>query len=143
MKAQKSYIAKTGEVEREWVVVDAADQVLGRLATRITKMLRGKNHPTFTPHVDTGNFVVVINAGKVRLTGAKMDGDMRYHHSGYPGGIKERSPREILAKNPDELLRIAVWGMMPKNTLSRHQMKKLKIYGGNEHPHVAQQAQAL
>jgi large subunit ribosomal protein L13 len=135
----KSYMAKKFEVPRRWFVVDAQGMVLGRLASRIATVLRGKNKPEFTPHLDTGDFVVVVNAGQVKLTGKKLDQKIYYHHSGYMGGLKETSARQMLKKKPEEILRHAVRGMLPKNSLGRNQLKKLKIYTGAEHPHEAQQ----
>jgi len=135
----KSYMAKKFEVPRRWFVVDAQDKVLGRLASRIAMVLRGKNKPEFTPHSDTGDFVVVVNAGQVKLTGKKLDQKIYYRHSGYMGGLKEISARQLLKKKPEEILRHAVRGMLPKNSLGRNQLKKLKIYTGAEHPHEAQQ----
>ena len=134
----KTYTAKPGEITREWYLVDAEGQTLGRLATRIADTLRGKNKPQYTPHVDTGDFVVVINAEKVAVTGQKLDQKMYYRHSGYPGGLKERSLREQLERRPTEVLRKAVKGMLPKNKLAAAQIGKLKIYVGPEHPHEAQ-----
>lgn len=135
----KSYMAKKFEVPRRWFVVDAQGKVLGRLASRIATVLRGKNKPEFTPHSDTGDFVVVVNAGQVKLTGKKLDQKIYYRHSGYMGGLKETSARQMLKKKPEEILRHAVRGMLPKNSLGRNQLKKLKIYTGAEHPHEAQQ----
>jgi len=135
----KSYMAKKFEVSRRWFVVDAQGKVLGRLASRIAMVLRGKNKPEFTPHMDTGDFVVVVNAGQVKLTGKKLDQKIYYRHSGYMGGLKETSARQMLKKKPEEVLRHAVRGMLPKNSLGRNQLKKLKIYTGAEHPHEAQQ----
>ena len=135
----KSYMAKKDEVPRRWFVVDAQGKVLGRLATRIAMVLRGKNKPEFTPFLDTGDFVVVVNAEQVMLTGKKLDQKMYYRHSGYPGGLKEISARHLMKKKPEEILRHAVRGMLPKNSLGRHLLKKLKIYLGAEHPHQAQQ----
>lgn len=135
----KSYMAKKGEVPRRWFLVDAQGQTLGRLASRIAMVLRGKNKPQFTPFLDTGDFVVVVNAGGVKLTGAKLDQKLYYRHSGYMGGLKEISARQLLKRKPEELLRHAVRGMLPKNSLGRHQLKKLKIYAGGDHPHQAQQ----
>ncbi|HLD46689.1 MAG TPA: 50S ribosomal protein L13 [Desulfobaccales bacterium] len=138
METMKSYTARTGEVLRAWYVVDAQDKVLGRLASRIAMVLRGKTKPTFTPHIDTGDFVVVVNAAQVQLTGRKLDNKFYYHHSGFPGGIKEISARKLLQKKPEDVLRHAVRGMLPKNSLGRQLLKKLKIYAGGEHPHEAQ-----
>jgi large subunit ribosomal protein L13 len=139
----KSYTARKGEVPRQWYVVDAQDKVLGRLASRIAMVLRGKAKPTFTPHLDTGDFVVVVNAAQVQLTGRKLDHKFYYRHSGYMGGLKETSARKLLAKKPEEILRHAVRGMLPKNSLGRHLLKKLKVYAGGEHPHQAQQPAPL
>jgi large subunit ribosomal protein L13 len=139
MSIVKSYTAREGEVARQWYVVDAQGKTLGRLASHIAMVLRGKNKPTFTPHMDTGDFVVVLNAGQVHLTGRKLDQKMYYRHSGYPGGLKEISARKLLEKKPEEVLRHAVRGMLPKNSLGRHLLKKLKIYVTGEHPHEAQQ----
>jgi large subunit ribosomal protein L13 len=134
----KTYSAKPGEIEREWYLVDAEGQTLGRLATQIADRLRGKGKPQFTPHVDTGDFVVVVNAGKVRVTGNKLEQKKYYRHSGYPGGLRERSLRDQLERQPTEVLRLAVKGMLPRNRLGRAQLTKLKIYAGSEHPHEAQ-----
>jgi large subunit ribosomal protein L13 len=139
----KTWNAKPGEIERRWLVVDAEGQTLGRLATRIADALRGKDKPTYTPHVDTGDFVVVVNAEKVAVTGKKLDDKKYYRHSGYPGGLKERTLREQLDRRPTEVLRLAVKGMLPRNKLSRAQLTKLKIYAGPEHPHEAQAPQPL
>ncbi len=139
----KSYTARQGEVARRWYVVDAQGKVLGRLASRIAMVLRGKTKPTFTPHMDTGDFVVVVNAGQVQMTGRKLDNKFYYRHSGYMGGLKEISARHLLQKKPEEVLRHAVRGMLPKNSLGRQLLKKLKIYTGGEHPHQAQQPVAL
>ena len=134
----KTYSAKTGEITREWYIVDADGQVLGRLATQIADRLRGKGKPVYTPHVDTGDFVVVVNAEKITVTGNKLDDKIYYRHSGYPGGLKERTLREQLDRRPTEVLRKAVKGMLPRNRLARQQITKLKIYAGPEHPHEAQ-----
>jgi large subunit ribosomal protein L13 len=139
----KTYTAKPGEIERLWYVVDAEGQNLGRLATRIADTLRGKNKPQFTPHVDTGDFVVVVNAEKITVTGKKLDEKIYYRHSGYPGGLKQRTLREQLERRPTEVLRTAVKGMLPKNKLAARQLTKLKIYAGPEHPHTAQAPQPL
>ncbi len=135
----KTYMARKGEVDRRWFLVDAQGQVLGRLASRIASLLRGKVRPQFTPHLDTGDFVVVVNAGQVRLTGRKLDHKFYYRHSGYLGGLKTTTARQLLQRKPEEVLRQAVRGMLPKNSLGRHLLKKLKIYAGGEHPHQAQQ----
>ena len=134
----KTYHAKPGEVEREWLVVDATDQVLGRLASRIAQILKGKHRPQYTPHVDTGDFVVVINAEKIKLTGNKINAKMKYRHSGFPGGLKEVPISRMLERHPERVIEQAVKGMLPKNTLGRQMGKKLKVYAGPEHPHHAQ-----
>ena len=139
----KTYTAKPGEIQREWFLVDAEGQTLGRLATRIADTLRGKGKPVYTPHVDTGDFVVVVNAEKIAVTGKKLDDKIYYRHSGYPGGLKSRSLRDELARRPTEVLRKAVKGMLPRNRLARAQMRKLKIYVGPEHPHEAQAPKEL
>jgi large subunit ribosomal protein L13 len=139
----KTYNAKSGEIEREWYVVDADGQTLGRLATRIADVLRGKGKPAFTPHVDTGDFIVVVNAEKIQVTGNKLDQKRYYRHSGYPGGLRSRTLREQLERRPTEVLRVAVKGMLPKNRLARQQITKLKIYAGPEHPHEAQNPRPL
>ena len=132
-------IAKPATVEREWFVVDAADQTVGRLATRIATVLRGKHKPTFTPHVDTGDYVIVINAEKVVFSGRKLDQKHYYNYSGYKGGMRSRSAREVLDTQPEYVLEQAVKGMLPKNRLARQVYAKLKVYAGPEHPHEAQQ----
>jgi large subunit ribosomal protein L13 len=134
----RTYTPKPGDVERQWYVIDASDVVLGRLATHVATLLRGKHKPTFAPHVDTGDFVVVVNAGKVALTGAKADQKQDYRHSGYPGGLRATSYAELLEKNPRRAVEKAVKGMLPHNRLSRQQITKLKVYAGPEHPHAAQ-----
>jgi large subunit ribosomal protein L13 len=139
----KTYNAKPGEITREWYLVDADGQTLGRLATRLADLLRGKGKPQFTPHVDTGDFVVVVNAEKVAVTGNKLDSKIYYRHSGYPGGLRERTLREQLARRPEEVLRKAVKGMLPRNRLGRQQLTKLKIYAGPDHPHEAQEPKQL
>ncbi|MBW1992749.1 MAG: 50S ribosomal protein L13 [Deltaproteobacteria bacterium] len=139
----KTFMAKKEEASRQWYLVDAEGQVVGRLASRIASVLRGKHKPVFTPHADTGDFVVVVNADKVRFTGNKLDKKVYYRHSGYMGGLKSTSARQMLKKKPEEVLRHAVRGMLPKNSLGRRQLKKLKIYAGAEHPHAAQQPQPL
>ncbi len=135
--------ARKNEVERKWYVVDARDKVLGRLASEIARRLRGKHNPMYSPHVDCGDFIVVINADKVRLTGRKWDQKVYYRHSGYPGGIKEITARKLRDKRPEDLIRFAVRGMLPKNRLGRALIKKLKVYAGESHPHEAQQPQVL
>ena len=134
----KTYQAKKEELEHQWYLVNAEGKVLGRLATKLADLLRGKTKPTYTPHLDTGDFVVVINAGKVALTGRKIKDKMYYHYTGYPGGIKEISAEKLLAKKPTEMIRIAVKGMLPKNSLGRQMLRKLKLYAGPNHPHEAQ-----
>ncbi len=139
----KTYVAKEQEISKKWYLVDAKDRVLGRLATQIAMRLRGKHKPIFTPHADTGDFIVVINANKVTLTGRKWDKKIYYRHTGYIGGLKEISAKKLLEKKPEDILRFAVRGMLPKNSLGRRQLKKLKIYSGSEHPHQAQQLEKL
>jgi large subunit ribosomal protein L13 len=139
----KTYSAKPGEVARDWYVVDADGKTLGRLATSIADTLRGKRKPQYTPHTDTGDFVVVVNAEKIQVTGQKLDQKMYHRHSGYPGGLRTRTLREQLDRQPTEVLRKAVKGMLPRNSLSRAQLNKLKIYAGPEHPHEAQAPKPL
>ena len=139
----KSYMARPLEVERKWYVIDAEGLTLGRLATEIARVLRGKNKPQYTPHVDVGDFVVVVNADGVVVTGKKAEQKVYRRHSGYPGGLKTTSYERMMERRPTEVLRKAVYGMMPKNRLARRQMRKLKIYAGSEHPHVAQNPQRL
>ncbi len=134
----KTWNAKAEDVERRWYVVDAEGQTLGRLATRIADTLRGKGKPTYTPHVDSGDFVVVVNAEKIGVTGKKLDDKRYYRHSGYPGGLRSRTLREQLDRRPTEVIRTAVKGMLPRNRLARRQITKLKVYAGPEHPHQAQ-----
>jgi large subunit ribosomal protein L13 len=134
----KTYQAKKEELKYQWYLVNAEGKVLGRLASELAKILRGKHKPTFTPHVDTGDFVVVVNAEKVGLTGKKLKDKIYYRHTGYPGGIKEVSAGKLLAKKPTELIRRAVKGMLPKNSLGRQMFRKLKVYAGPNHPHKAQ-----
>ncbi len=139
----KTYMAKAQDVERKWYVVDAEGQTLGRLATQIAVVLRGKNKPTFTPHVDTGDYVIVVNADKIVLTGKKLDQKNYYRHSGYVGGLKTTVARKMIEKNPEFMIHEAVRGMLPKNTLGRHMIKKLHIYRGAEHKHQAQKPEVL
>jgi len=139
----RTQFAKKGDVEQKWYIFDAKDAVLGRLAVKIANRLRGKNKPQFTPHSDTGDFIIVINADKVKLTGKKLDNKIYYSHSGYPGGIKAETARERLNKKPEKILFSAVWGMLPKGRLGRAIIKKLKIYKGSEHPHEAQKPEIL
>jgi large subunit ribosomal protein L13 len=139
----KTWNAKPGEVARDWYLVDAEGKTLGRLATRIADTLRGKTKAQYTPHVDTGDFVVVVNAEKIAVTGNKLDDKMYHRHSGYPGGLRSRTLREQLERRPTEVLRKAVKGMLPRNRLARTQLTKLKIYAGPEHPHEAQAPKPL
>jgi len=139
----KTYYAKPGEVQRDWVLVDASDMVLGRLATRVAEILKGKTKPQYTPHVDVGDFVVVINADKIRLTGNKAADKSYFSHSGYPGGLKEVSFERMMEKHPERVIEKAVKGMLPKNSLGRSMGKKLKVYAGSEHPHEAQNPQLI
>ncbi len=139
----KTYLAKTNEVERKWFLVDAEDQILGRLAVKIANILRGRNKPIYTPHVDTGDFVIVVNAEKVRLTGNKETKKTYQDYSGHMGGLKVTTADVIREKKPERLVRAAVKGMLPRNTLARHQLSKLKIYSGSEHPHAAQNPELL
>ena len=137
----RTYTPKAGDVEATWHVIDATDVVLGRLATQAAVLLRGKHKATFAPHVDSGDFVIVINAGKVALTGSKRTSKLAYRHSGYPGGLRATPIGELLAKRPERVIEQAVRGMLPKNTLGRAQLRKLKVYAGPEHPHTAQKPQ--
>jgi large subunit ribosomal protein L13 len=139
----RTYTPKPGQVERTWYVIDATDVVLGRLASQVAILLRGKHKPVFAPHVDTGDFVIVINADKVVLTGNKLETKKAYRHSGYPGGLTAVSYAQLMATRPEEVIRKAVRGMLPKNRLARQQLGKLKIYAGAEHPHAAQQPQVF
>lgn len=134
----KTFSARKEDVERSWYIVDAEGKVLGRLATEVAKVLRGKHKPIYTPHVDTGDHVIVVNADKVRLTADKMDKKVYYWHSGYPGGIKSATARQLMAKRPEAIVRKAVKGMLPGNRLGRAMYKKLKVYAGSDHPHQAQ-----
>ncbi len=135
----RTYTPKPGDVQRDWYVVDATDVVLGRLASQVATLLRGKHKPTFAPHVDGGDFVIVINADKVALSGNKRETKLAYRHSGYPGGLRSVAYGELLEKNPERAVEKAVRGMLPKNSLAAQQLKKLKVYRGAEHPHAAQQ----
>jgi len=135
----KTFSLKASEIQRSWLLVDAENQVLGRLATQVATLLRGKHKPTFTPSMDNGDFVVVVNAEKIRLTGRKADQKIYYRHSNYPGGLKRTPFKIMLQKHPDRIIRLAVKGMLPRNRLSRHVLLKLKIYAGPNHPHTAQQ----
>jgi len=139
----KTEVAKAENVKRDWYLVDAQDIVLGRLATQIANVLRGKNKAIFTPSVDTGDFVIVVNAEKIALTGRKLENKIYYHHTGFPGGLKEITAGKLLEKKPEDIIRKAVKGMLPKNKLARHMLKKLKVYAGASHPHDAQQPKNL
>jgi len=139
----KTYSAKAGDVHQDWYVVDATDKALGRLAAEIAHRLRGKHKPEYTPHVDTGDYIVVVNCEKVRVTGAKATDKMYYHHTGYPGGIRSASFEQLIDKAPERVLQRAVKGMLPRNPLGRAMFRKLKVYAGSEHPHAAQQPQHL
>ena len=139
----KTQFAKKSDIDRKWYVVDAKDAVLGKLATKVAVYLRGKNKPVFTPNADTGDFIIVINADKVKLTGNKLNDKVYYHHSGYIGGIKAQTAKELLEKKPEKIIEKAVWGMLPKNRLGRAMIKKLKVYRGAEHPHRAQTPEIL
>lgn len=139
----KTVFAKKSDVETKWYVVDANGLVLGRLAARVASVLRGKNKPIYTPNADTGDGVIIINAGKIRLTGNKLEQKAYYHHTGYPGGIKKETAKELIKVNPEKMLTTAIRGMLPKNTLGREQIKKLKVYSGTDHPHVAQNPESL
>jgi large subunit ribosomal protein L13 len=139
----KTYVAKPDDRQRDWYLVDAEGKTLGRLATSLADVLRGKRKPEYTPHIDTGDFVVVINAEKIHVTGDKMNSKRYWRHSGYPGGIRSRTLSEMLEKQPEEVIRKAVKGMMPRNSLARKQLLKLKVYAGPEHPHEAQKPEIL
>lgn len=138
----RTYSPKPGEIERQWHVIDASNVVLGRLASHAATLLRGKHKPTFAPHVDTGDFVVIVNAAKVALTGNKRHTKVAYRHSGYPGGLRTESLEHLLERDPERVVRLAVRGMVPKNRLGRATLKKLRVYAGPNHPHTAQQPQA-
>lgn len=139
----KTYYAKPGEVQREWLLVDATGMTLGRLASEVAQILRGKNKPTYTPHVDTGDFVIVTNASKIKVSGAKATDKVYYHHTGYVGHLKSETFTEAMEKHPTRVIEHAVAGMLPKNTLGRQMLKKLKVYEGEEHPHAAQQPRKI
>lgn len=139
----KSYMANPDTIERKWYVVDAEGCTLGRLSSEVAKVLRGKNKPIFTPHIDTGDYVIVVNADKVAITGKKLDQKVYHHHSGYVGGMKETTLREMLAKKPEKVVELAVKGMLPKGPLGRKMFKKLHVYAGPEHAHAAQKPEAL
>ncbi len=139
----KTYVANSVDRERNWLIVDAEGQTLGRLATQIADALRGKRKPTYTPHVDVGDFVIVVNAEKITVTGSKRTEKMYYRHSGYPGGLKSRTLSDMLERRPEEVIRLAVKGMLPRNRLARKQLTKLKVYAGPDHPHAAQQPRPM
>ena len=139
----KSYVAKPAEIERKWYVVDAEGQTLGRLTSQVAAVLRGKNKPTFTPFIDTGDYVIIVNADKIKVTGRKMDQKIYYRHSDYVGGMKETNLKEMMAKKPEEVIRLAVKGMLPKGPLGRQMAKKLFVYAGPEHKHAAQKPEVL
>lgn len=139
----KTYVTKPDEVEREWFVVDASGKTLGRLATEVARILRGKHKPIYSPMIDVGDYVIVVNAEKVRVTGRKLTQKFYYRHSGYPGGFKQVSLRDMLARHPTRVVEYAVWGMLPKNALGRRMFKKLKVYAGPDHPHQAQNPKSL
>ena len=139
----KTYMASASTIERKWYVVDAADQTLGRLASEIAKVLRGKNKPTYTPHIDTGDYVIVVNADKIKVSGKKLDQKIYYHHSDYVGGMKETTLKEMLEKKPENVITLAVKGMLPKGPLGRSMLTKLHVYAGPEHDHAAQKPEVL
>jgi large subunit ribosomal protein L13 len=139
----RTFTAKETDIEREWYVVDAEGQTLGRLAARIAPILKGKHKPIYTPHLDCGDFVIIVNADKVRVTGRKLDQKFYHHHSGYPGGLKSINLRDQLARHPERVLQAAIRGMLPKNKLGRRMIKKLKVYAGDSHPHQAQRPKPL
>jgi large subunit ribosomal protein L13 len=140
---QKTYVPKKNEISNEWILVDAKDQYIGRLATQIASVLLGKNKPNFTPGVETGDFVIVINAELIKATGNKMQDKVYYHHTGYPSGIKSVTLQQLLARHPERVIRNAVWGMLPHNKFGRSLIKKLKVYAGPEHPHAMQKPKPL
>ncbi len=142
-RSMKTFMPKAAEISRKWYVVDAEGKTLGRLASEVAKVLRGKNKPTFTPHADMGDFVIVVNADKVVLTGNKLDQKYHYHHTGYPGGLKSVKYRDLLKNKPEEVVMHAVKGMLPKNSLGRQTLKKLRVYRGAEHPHAAQKPETM
>ena len=139
----KTYMANPDKIERKWYVVDAEGQTLGRLCAEVAKVLRGKNKPQFTPHIDTGDYVIIVNAEKIKVTGKKLDQKVYYHHSGYVGGMKETTLKEMLAKKPEKVLELAVKGMLPKGPLGRSMLKKLFVYAGPEHKHEAQKPETI
>lgn len=140
---QKTYYPKADEIQRDWVLVDANGQTLGRLVTQISTVLLGKHKPSFTPGVEMGDYVIVVNAAHIKVTGNKLDDKMYYRHTGYPGGIKSTNLRELLAKNPERVIEKAVWGMLPHNRMGRNLMRKLRIYAGADHPHAAQEPKPI
>jgi large subunit ribosomal protein L13 len=140
---EKTYVTKKEDVQREWYVVDATGQTLGRLAAQVARMLRGKHKPTYSPSIDTGDYVIVVNAEKIHVTGRKLDQKIYYRYTGYPGGLREVTLRNLLQKHPTRVIEHAVRGMLPKNRLGRRMFKKLKVYAGPEHPHEAQQPESL
>lgn len=140
---KKTYSAKKGDITRQWHIVDAEDAVLGRMASKVAHILKGKHKPIYTPSIDTGDHVVIINAKKVKLTGKKLENKIYWRHSGYTGGIKSKTAGDIMEKNPEKVIRHAIAGMLPKNTIGRKMIKKLKIYAGSDHPHTAQQPKPL
>jgi large subunit ribosomal protein L13 len=142
-RVMKTYVATPADRERNWYVVDASGQTLGRLATQVANALRGKRKPTYTPHVDVGDFVIVVNAERIQVTGNKRNDKRYYRHSGYPGGLKSRTLQEMLDRRPEEVIRRAVKGMLPRNRIGRKQLTKLKVYAGPDHPHAAQQPQQM
>jgi len=139
----KTPLPKVNEIEKRWYVVDAKNKILGRLASQIAMRLRGKHKPIFTPHLDTGDFIIVVNAKKVRLTGKKLDNKIYYRHTGYIGGLRSLTARDMLKRRPEDLIRLAVKRMLPKNRLGRQQLRKLKVYAGSDHPHAAQRPEPL
>lgn len=139
----KTYYAKPREVEREWLLIDATDQVLGRVAAKAAHLLKGKHKPQYTPHIDTGDFVIIINADKIKVTGVKSTDKVYYHHTGHAGGLKSETFEEAMAKHPERVIEHAVKGMLPKNTLGRAQGMKLKVYAGPDHPHAAQKPREI
>lgn len=143
MVRQPTFQAKNEDLDKKWYVVDASGKTLGRLASQVAAILRGKHKPTYTPHVDTGDFVIVVNADQVRLTGNKLQQKIYYRHSGYTGGLRQRTAEQMLATRPERVIEQAVWGMLPHNRLGRRQIRKLKVYRGAEHPHEAQQPEVL
>ena len=140
---QKTYYPKADEIQRDWVVVDANDQTLGRLATQISTIMLGKHKPGFTPGVEMGDYVIVVNASHIKVTGNKLDDKIYHRHTGYPGGLKSVNLRDLLAKNPERVIEKAVWGMLPHNRMGRSLMKKLRVYAGPDHPHAAQEPRPI